>query len=202
MKVKDFGSQCDPQLNARILRMVKNLTCRYGELLPDGWRCCIELQDKDEDEPYYRLDLTSDKGGGDFAPVKLQMLRLFPEICATGNVPLPDIITVLEKVYELDNIFFARLSKMSAINQLTVRDWNMLKDFGITRWYGGIRVPYEILSTEYDDLFDDETASHTKAEWANDQFINTVEGEVRIAFSGAREWQDMFFCFSMRSGGR
>lgn len=192
MKVNNetFYSECSPEVNARILRAIENLVCRYRENLPDGWRCCVEFQRKDDTAPYYRLDLLSNNGGGDFAPVKMQMLRLFPEICATGKVSLPRILEVLTEIDEVSDDFFERVSKMLTVDQLTAQDWGILKEFGITHWYGGIRVPYDILLTDYTKDTDS-----GMPDFPPSQKVEQKLGEIRIAFSGAKEWQDTFFCF-------
>lgn len=187
MVVKDFKSQCSPQMNTKILRGIENLVCRYRPVLTDGWRCCIEFQRKDDTEPYYLLDLQSNGGGGDFAPIKMQMLKLFPEVCATGNVSLLRILEVLAEIDDVDDNLFERLTEMSATDELTAQDWDILKEFGITHWYGGIRIPYDILATDVTEPFLDSESA--------EQSVNEKKGEIRITFSGAKEWQDTFFCF-------
>ena len=195
MKVKNFKSQCSPELNARILRGVENLVCRYRKNLPDGWRCCIEFQRENDYEPYYLLDVQSNQGGGDFAPVKMQMLKLYkevcPRICGTGQINPVIIRSMLQGMDLNDDTEAYGLAKSLAdraeVDEITDVEWKILKDLGITHWYGGIRIPYDILVTEMAErLLVGESA---------EQFVDETKGEIRIAFSGAKEWQDTFFCF-------
>lgn len=189
MIIRDFRSECIPELNAKILRVVEKLVCRYRDNLPNGWRCCVEFQHKHADRPCYVLDLQSNQGGGDFAPIKMQTLKLFPEICTTGNITLPRIREILAEIDGVDDDFCKQLSKMLTVSQLTAQDWGILKEFGITHWYGGVRIPYDILTTDVVEPF--------LADESAEQFVKEKKGEIRITFSGAKEWQDTFFCFSI-----
>lgn len=191
MIVKDFVSQCSPELNAKILRGIENLVCRYCQILADGWRCCIEFQRSEDVNPYYKLDLQSNAGGGEFAPVKMAMLKRFPKACGTGSISLQAIIHSLKEDGDIPKALFDRLCALSDVSKLTDDDWEQLKNFGITRWYGGIRIPYDILVTDVKkaEMFDEELDE------VLEQKIEETRGEIRITFSGAKEWQDSFFCF-------
>lgn len=188
MVVKDFMSQCSPELNAKILRGIENLVCRYRPILTDGWRCCIEFQRKEDTEPYYLLDLQSNGGGGDFAPIKMQTLRVFPKLCGTGTLTMTEIHELIrDGKLVTTEAFRARLLSTNDNSRLTSDDWAMLEKAKITHWCGGIRIPYDILVTDTDGpLLVGETPN---------QSVKETEGEIRIAFSGAKEWQDTFFCF-------
>lgn len=190
MKVNDCKSQWSPALNAKIMRGIERLVCDFRDVLPKGWRCLIEFQDNDEKVPNYQLDIESNEGGGSFAPVKMQMLKLFPDLSATGTASLKmiaDKVTAAECPGEL----FSRLVVMHDVSELTEDDWAELKPLGMTHWYGGIRVPYDILYTK-----PAEDVENTECE-TKDQEVQRVLGEIRITFSGAREWQDTFFCFRL-----
>lgn len=192
MKVKDLKSQESSELNAKILRAIESMVCRYREILPDGWRCCVEFQGVEDAEPYYLLDVQSNQGGGEFAPVKMQTLKLFPSSCATGNIRpdmirralLPPDLLSVEVNEMLDS-----LASLSSSSEITEVEWKILKDLGITHWYGGIRIPYDILITDVVEPFLSGESSK--------QSVEESKGEIRIAFSGAKEWQDTFFCFCL-----
>lgn len=185
MKPILFKSECSPAMNAKILRVIEKLVCYYRNELTSGWRCCIEFQRSNAAEPYYQLDLQSNIGGGELAPFKMQTLKLFPDQCATGNIDLSMIIRgLLECGKKIPEEFYERLLKLPDALHLTFQDWTVLQDFGITRWRGGIRIPYEILVTEI-------------PEGMCQQSITETSGEIRIAFSGAKEWQDLYFAFSL-----
>lgn len=192
MIVKDFKSQCSVQMNAKILRGIENLVCRYRPILTDGWRCCIEFQRENDAEPYYLLDLQSNGGGGDFAPMKMQTLRAFPRLCGTGTLTMADIHRLIQdgKLVTTE-AFRAHLLSTKDIGRLASDDWAMLEKAKITHWYGGIRIPYDILVTEYSrgDCWRSDGSDEPE------QTVNETKGEIRITFSGAKEWQDTFFCF-------
>lgn len=189
MKVNNCKSQWSPALNAKIMRGIKRLVCDFRDVLPNGWRCCVEFQDNDEKVPNYQLDIESNNGGGSFAPVKMQMLRMFPTLSATGDISLPMMTDALCNVEGCSEGFFTKLVAMHDINELTEDDWTQLKPLGITHWHGGIRIPYDILYTyPVKDCAEGETV---------EQGVQNVLGEIRITFSGAREWQDTFFCFRL-----
>ena len=143
---------------------------------------------------YYALDLQSNQGGGDFAPVKMQTLRmyrdLFPNVYGTGQLHPLLIRSMLNRIglRNAETIeLYERLSDMVAIDKITKAEWEILKNLGITHWYGGIRIPYGILVTDVIKPFlDSESAK---------QFVKEEKGEIRITFSGAKEWQATFFCF-------
>lgn len=181
-----YSSQCKPQVNARILRAIEEIVCRYRNSLANGWRVIVKFQRRDEEEPYYHLDLESNRGGGDYAPTKMQMLENFPNMAATG----PDSIGGLKRRIMLlrqgDKIpeevaehTLNMLGQCTNLTDLPESEWEILKKYGLTRWHGGIRIPYDILLTNHQD------DPH-----------GTIErrlGEIRIAFSGAKEWQDVYF---------
>jgi len=189
MKVRDFYSECSPELNAAILRKVDSLACHYRGILGDGWRCCIEFQRKEDKKPYYLLDVESNMGGGEYAPVKMQTLKLFPEVCATGLISLPVILDAMTNILSVSDAFFERMLRMHDFEELKAEDWQKLRELGITKWFGGIRVPYEAMVTE--------VCKATSAGEADKQVVSSKPGEIRVAFSGATEWQDTFFAFQL-----
>lgn len=75
----------------------------------------------------------------------------------------------------------ARLLEADKLTDLSEEDWRSLSPHGLTHWYGGLRIPYDSLVTEGDSI-------HNK------------KGEIRIAFSGAKEWQDVFFALRIFYG--
>lgn len=145
MKVLNLKSQESPELSAKILRSIEDLVCYYREVLPKGWRCCIEFQDSDDARPYFKLDVQSNQGGGDFAPVKMKMLRLYsalyPSIYGTGKIHPLMIHTILNRAESKDagtNSLLTSLADKECISEITEAEWEILKEFGITHWYGGI----------------------------------------------------------------
>ena len=197
MKVLEYKSQCTPQLNARIMRSIEALVCRHRNILPNGWRCLVEFQRSENDHPYYHLDIQSNQGGGDFAPVKMQMLKHFPERAATGGDTPEDFCKIMEDFrstkrppgqYIPDDIVCPIINKLTHMQRLTELDnsyWDILSRYGLTHWYGGIRIPYDILVTEDDDAL----------LAGSEQVVNQTTGEIRISFSGAKEWEDTFLAF-------
>lgn len=184
-----YASNCSEQFNTRIMRMIEEVVCRYRGSLPNGWRVIIKLQSDGDDQPFYHLDLMSNARGGDFADVKMGMLERFPELSATGTDSPTDMINRIESLVECQIIpektaMYASgilAAEASKLTDLPEDDWWMLSRYGLTHWYGGLRIPYDSLVTEGDSI-------HNK------------KGEIRIAFSGAKEWQDVFFALRIFYG--
>lgn len=196
MRVLNLKSQESPELNAKILRSIEDLVCYYREVLPEGWRYCIEFQNSDDIEPYFALDVQSNQGGGDFAPVQMEMLRLYskfyPSICGTGRIHPIIIRTMLNciglKTTETEKLL-ASLADKEHVSEVTEVEWERLKNFGITHRYGGIRIPYDVLATYVDEpLLASEKAK---------QHVEEAKGEIRITFDGAKDWQNVYLCFCL-----
>lgn len=184
-----YASKCSEQFNARIMRLIEEVVCQYRSSLPNGWRVVVKLQGDGDDKPFYHLDLMSNASGGDFAPVKMQMLERFPELSATGIDSTADMVNRIESLTESGIIPEGRAvhfsgilaAEASKLTDLPEDDWWMLSRYGLTHWYGGLRIPYDSLVTEGDSI-------HNK------------KGEIRVAFSGAKEWQDVFFALRIFYG--
>lgn len=196
---KFYESQCDPKVNARILRVIERLACKYRSSLPNGWRAVVKFQRNDEKKPYYHLDLQSNQGGGEYALVKMQMLELFPEIALTGNSTPSELREMMESLerrnlapHEVLEAPHKQLETCCAATDLFEGHWEKLAKYGLTHWHGGMRIPYDILVTEH-QLKTEDNPNTTQ------DIINT-KGEIRIAFSGAKEWQDVFFAVKIFQG--
>lgn len=201
MKIIKYQSQCTPQLNTKIMRSIESLVCRHRAILPNGWRCIIEFQryNDNDTEPYYILDIQSNQGGGDYAAAKMEMLKHFPDRAATGGDTPDDFCKILEDFKSThrppgqripSDLADPILNKLIHLNRLSELDsdyWDILKRYGLTHWYGGIRIPYDILVTEHGEAF--------LAGEKGKQHVNETTGEIRIAFSGAKEWEDVFIAF-------
>lgn len=187
MNVIKYDSQCKPQLNAQIMRSIEAHVCHHRNLLPNGWRCAIEFQRTEDSTPYYMLDIQSNQGGGEYAPIKMTMLKQFPDRAATGGDTPATFSQLIDGHVPLDvaTPIIDKLAHMKRLTELDDEYWEILSHYGLTHWYGGIRIPYDILVTESDDtLFA-----------SSKQTVNRTKGEIRIAFSGAKEWEDVFFAF-------
>lgn len=187
MNVIKYDSQCKPQLNTQIMRSIEAHVCRHRNLLPNGWRCIIEFQNTEDSTPYYMLDIQSNQGGGEYAPVKMAMLKQLPDRAATGGHTPTTFIHLISK-HMPSNVatpIIDKLMHMKRLSELDDEYWEIISHYGLTHWHGGIRIPYDILVTEDDDAL---PASGS-------QCVNHTKGEIRIAFSGAKEWEDTFFAF-------
>ena len=172
------------KLSTVMLRNIERLVCAYDASVADGWRAIIEMQCNGEDHPYFLLDVQSNRGGGNYAEVKMAMLKRFGDLAATGldsvGTFLDRITPVLKDQPEGQEIPYAdaaltKIAGLEYIEQMPKGTAEFLREHGLTSYKGAIRVPYEILvSTE-------------------EGKIDPTSGEIRIAFSGAEEWQDMFF---------
>lgn len=186
MKILNANIKDHTALSTDLLRGLEDIACTSSDSFKDGWRAIIKLQAEDRTEPYFVLDVQSNRGGGDYAEVKMRMLEQFPDLPATGlespehfasrlskfigNIPLSDQ-EALKCVK--DNI-----AKLDWIEQMPRHAAETLRDFDLTSYKGAIRIPYEGLVSA-DDGIDD------------------FAGEIRIAFSGAEEWQDMLLCVQL-----
>lgn len=178
------------RLTAKILRSMERLVCRHRNLLPNGWRAIIELQRKGEKEPYFALDVQGNAGGADLALTKMQMLKLFDNLSHTGGMSLPSLLELAKSDENIATTTSAvkMLSQAHSIKELSDAFWAAMQPHGFTRWYGAIRVPYEILavvSTGGDDLCASPDDTHEE--------IVDRKGEIRISFSGAKELEDVMF---------
>lgn len=191
MKILGSRSNQNEKLFAILMRELAGLVDDYTESLQDGWRLLVEMEDQDSAKSvgaFFNLDVQADQGGGDFAATKMNTLKLFPDMAGTGlDTPegFADRVSNCGLLTGDQAQAFAKLrrkillaprseSLFGSINE-TLR-----QDCGLTTYRGGIRVPYTLIS------FTDGAARE-------------VRGEIRIAFSGAKEWQDMCMaCFVLR----
>ncbi len=172
----DFGS-CDSKTGS-VLRVLEECVCKYAYLVPRGWRFILKAQVIGDVEPYYHLDVQSNRGGGSYAEAKMSTLELFSEKAATGGDDIQTVIEMCEK--RGANVSFLSLIKnLSAISNMTREKSDFMRDqYGIASMWGGVRIPYE-------DLIVDGNK------------ITTETGEIRIAFSGASQEQDLFFALTI-----
>jgi len=195
MKKNEYKSQYSPQLNTKIMRSIGTIVYRHHEVLPKGWRCIIKIQDHATENPLYLLDIISDQGGGDLAPVKMRTLELFPDRAATGGYTPEDFYKIL------DNFRLAKripeptarpiLDKLARIQHLTELDddyWGILARYGLTHSYGGIRIPYNLLITEHE-------ITDFRSDDAITQSVKHATGEIHIAFDGAKDWENTLIAF-------
>ncbi len=181
MKVLNAKIGSNQKLSTDLLRTIEQLVCVHSSAVKDGWRAIIELESDNECAPYFRLDVQSNRGGGNYAEAKMAMLKRFERLPATGLEDPDDLAArfrlAFEGCPEARRIESAlnKISVLDYIEQMPKKTAELLREYGLTSYKGAIRVPYEILvSTEQGS-------------------IDTETGEIRIAFSGAEEWQDLFF---------
>lgn len=158
-----------------ILRTIEHLVCKYKYLLPGGWRCIVKMQVAGDAEPFYELDVESNRGGGLYAPAKMSTLEMFPERAATGGDDIRSLSKMLADLGQNGTPWAREIRRLEDVSQMTEVMWIWLRDeMGIAPCYGGLRAPYEDMVVEGSE-------------------ITTETGEIRIAFSGATEEQDVFF---------
>jgi hypothetical protein len=164
-----------------ILRALEHFVCRYEGVLPNGWRFIIKMQIDGDTEPYYHLDVQSNKGGGNFAEVKMATLEA-EGVAASGAVDLARLVEIVESA-EGDTPDKRRvlkaLSELEDVGQASKELWRTIRDsYNVTAYHGAVRIPYEDLIAEGGAV----TEEH---------------GEIRISFSGASQEQDLFFALSV-----
>lgn len=181
------------KLSAKISRHIEKMTNEYADAVADGWRVIIEMCSVEEyphdADRYFYLDVQSDQGGGDYAEAKMSTLH-FSDLAATGlEEPMKFAKWLANSTYIFnggDNgdrfeRSIDRICELDYIEQMPRDVAEYLRELGLTSYKGAIRAPYEISITEDDDDHKSE------------------RGEIRIAFSGAEEWQDLFFATSILS---
>lgn len=185
--MRKLHSKMQPTMNeltGGLMRQIASLTSDFEYLLPNGWRAIIEIHSFTEQPTgsEYLLDLQSDIGGGSFAPAKIKTLEIFPSINATGGETIKDLQEMVEEIDRKSGQKHSQTEMFSELCNLPhsgcikgkLREW--LRDqCEISPYYGGIRIPFACISA--------------------DSYPYT--GEVLIAFSGAIEWQDLFFAFTI-----
>jgi len=155
-----------------ILREIARLESIFSYLLPRGWRAIIEMQATNELSPYYLLDVQADEGGGSYAEAKMNTLKTFSDLRATGEATMNHVNSF---VHDLP-AFTEGLPE--TIDELTKPQLEQLRDNGITPYHGGICIPYRELVVNKLD-------------------ISEESGKICVAFSGASEEQDVFFALSL-----
>lgn len=183
MNPLNVNIQNNPKLSTAVLRNLEKLVCNHSDAVSNGWRSIIEMQRDGEDHPYFQLDIQGNKGGGLYAEAKMAMLKRYPDLAATG---LENPATFADRIrgflcdrpegqqIPFVDVAMNKIAELDYIEQMPKSTAEFLRANGLTSYKGAIRVPYEILVS----------AEHG---------IDRSKGEIRIAFSGAEEWQDLFF---------
>lgn len=162
-----------------VLRELERLVCKYDYLVPNGWRFILEMVS--DGEVYWGIDIQSNKGGGAYAEAKMETLKKFPTYAATGDIPLREIVGHFLRNVRLvpsDGIADALKYYLDDSDMLSESQWEGLCSSGYAPCHGGIRIPYEDLIVEESE-------------------ITTETGEIRLAFSGASQEQDIFFALAV-----
>ena len=157
-----------------ILRKLDQMVNDYSYLVPDGWRFILKMHDASEEEPYYHIDIQSNKGGGDYAEAKMFTLEMFGK-AATGGETIEQLREMIDTVGLGDSEVYSEMLDVENVDQLSDECWVLLRDvYNIAPCYGGIRIPYSDLIVEGNNILKE-------------------NGEIRLAFSGASQEQDLFF---------
>ena len=184
MKILNSNVKENENLSSNLLYMLSQLAEQHNYALGDGWRAIIELQTVGDAEPFFVIDAAANElGGGDFAETKMQTLKMFPAMAATG-LDTPEefakrLRCELSPLEEEGLDAFAALTediRGFARNEHMFGEFNkILRDrLGLTTYRGAIRAPSRVTCTD-----------------ENGQ-LKQYYGEIRVSFSGAKEWQDMF----------
>ena len=205
MEVLDFYSECSEKFNTRVMREVGALIDTYEEAIPD-WRAILELQRSNETRPYYLLDVGSAEDAGAAAPPKMEALKRFPERAHTGYQSMDQFLYDLRSIAldETHPELFQQILKLPSTRNMTVAQHKQLIEAtGFSAWYGGIRLPYNILMTSLRAIKEQKELLKKAIEEAEDSKdvrvspykIDRKPGEIRVTFSGGLEWQDTFMAF-------
>ncbi len=161
---------------AGVMRTTERLVCRHDYLVAKGWRAIVELELNEEEQA--SIDLQSNRGGGSFANVKMQTLKDDEKRVATGtdNLNFIQLKVRASKATVASQEMAKEICGLDAKSQLTKIHQTWMRDeLGYTNFYGGVKVPFDILSARLGMPHDPD------------------RGELRVAFSGASEEQDTMF---------
>lgn len=156
-----------------IERAARSVTSQYNFSVPRGWQLIVKM--KSGDETFFHLHLAEGEGGS-YAVAKMATLENFPDIPYTGDDGNNDLIDMLEHLGYNDAEIITEVAELESLSQLTKAQKEWLRDTcKLACMYGGIRIPYESLIN-------------------TDEGFHDARGEILIAFSGASQEQDVFFC--------
>lgn len=190
MKILQEQSNNDPKLATQILRKLEQLACKYDYTMPEGWQAIVRVNHVTVDAVSavdFNLRVRSNRGGGDFATAKMAMLESEPRLAMSGEfdpqVFCGQIARRAQAFHPDDQKKLAGIRKelfgMKSLRQMPPEMINTLGVYGLTAYAGAIRVPFERLVPRTN-------------------FVTGREkGEILISFSGAKEWQDLFFAASL-----
>lgn len=148
----------------------------YRACLPQGFQTMIEIINLTEGYTDYRKGIIRSVSGS-FARVKMETLRLFPNLPMTGNCTVIELIDMIRAIHPEYDV--TEFSKLEDICQLTRAQHEKLRaEVGITAYLGGIRVPF----TKY-------TSSAQLGQ-------RTQNGEICITFSALSGESDLKACFT------
>ena len=172
-----YYSTLDPRVAAQILRAMERIACDPQNWVPNGWRAIVEFQTDNEPDPYFCMDISSNKGGGDYAPVKQEMMKRL-NLPHTGGM---DAVQMMELVKARRFTLMSELKVAEIQGSLCAVEWphqlgddfwaTFMKDNFTYRW-GGITVPYDMLSVKHERYNRD---------------IVEYRGVVRISFDSVKD---------------
>lgn len=136
---------------ANVMDRAGNLTEKLNVALPHGWKLRLEttslgvVDDPDPEEEFNFL-VKSDNEGGSFAEVKLETLRAFPSLCATGFTPDEILERMVERLVQEDyQSLYDAISPYRNCPALPKTVEKFLRShYHITGYAGGIRIPLRI----------------------------------------------------------
>ncbi len=190
MKASNYTSQnLSPDLCAGLLTVTEELTDSYDPQLPNGWRSLIRINEIDSAKNRHSIltiNTESAIGGGEYADTKLAMLEKFRELSYTGEEDASKLAYLLKETYGSDPTIQTVCDQLYDAGKTIRVDpevWEILrkKHYSVTHWYGGIRIPALRRAI-----------SHTP-----NTIIKEARYEIIIAFSGAKQWMDVFFALSI-----
>lgn len=175
-------------LAATIKRCVGAITKEYDFALPRGWRCIVEMetlpeQKSGEPSSLFHLDIQADKGGGSWAEAKIQTLKTRGYVVTRpmdGNELLNAIYDSGLQKTEMGQEICGDITDggKTSSDQLTEAQLKWLVDIengpGIAPDFGGIQI-------------------RSRCHFFEDGKALAETDVIRVAFSGAKAWQDLMF---------
>lgn len=183
------GNYFEPEKVAKLNATIEQLMSgpNYGYLLPNGWRAIVRIDlpvaHNNWEMDNLILDVQADEGGGSFAKVKMDTLEQYPKMIATGLLEFKDLSDLVLAAVQSNRIaredmgIAADLIRYTDGTALSRMQHEWLRDkLDITNFMGGVRL--SIYGQE--SVLDSDDESFRK------------KGEIRVAVSGATEWQDTY----------
>lgn len=117
---------------------IANIRRVFSHCLTKGFQATIQIETDEKGLEYDKGIKFGTKGS--FAQCKLNTLRRFPQLNATGDHSIEELIRMIREVSSTYDV--SELAKLSSTQEITRAQQEKLREIGLTAYLGGIRVPF------------------------------------------------------------